>query len=121
MTQEKRDEVFDKVASIIVELTSVDRAQLSPEKELRALGIDSLDGLEILGEVEDAFGISVTNKDARSLVTLGDMVDGIIRLQADGSSDLPEREKVITAFDPKKAAQVRGEEPAAPESQARPV
>ena len=103
MSQERRDAVLDKVASIISEMSGVDKAQLTPEKELRALGIDSLDGLEILGEVEDAFHINVTNKDARSLVTVNDMVEGIIRLQ-DAASEKAEVETIIEAFSPEKLA-----------------
>ena len=120
MTGDRRDQALERVASIIADMTGIEASQITPDKELRALGIDSLDGLEILGEIEDVFHISVTNKDARALVTVNDMVDGIIRLQ-DEAAAKSEPEVVVEpykaeAMAPASAASAEEPRPHAPAS-----
>ena len=60
---------------------SLARAQLGPETQLSALGIDSLALIELMFQVEDRFGISLPDDKVPVLVTVGDVVayiDGLL-------------------------------------------
>ena len=45
------------------------------------LAIDSLDKINISFEIEDTFNIQIPDDSISSLKTVGDIVDGVIRLQ----------------------------------------
>jgi acyl carrier protein len=51
---------FDKVADIIAETSEIDRETITPESHtIDDLGIDSLDFLDIVFEIDKRFGIKV--------------------------------------------------------------
>jgi acyl carrier protein len=50
------------------------------------LNIDSLDKINISFEVEEAFNIDIPDEALSSIRTVGDMVDGVTKLQAAKSS-----------------------------------
>jgi acyl carrier protein len=50
------------------------------------LNIDSLDKINISFEVEEAFNIDIPDEALGSIRTVGDMVDGVTKLQAAKSS-----------------------------------
>lgn len=47
-------------------------AMVSPETELRALGLDSVSTIEMVGHVEDALGVTFDEEDLMKVTTLGD-------------------------------------------------
>ena len=53
------------------------------------LGIDSLDKINISFEVEEAFVITIPDEALGTLKTVGDVVDGVLRLRASGSVESP--------------------------------
>ena len=54
------DSAFDRVADIIAETASVDRGRITPSAHvINDLGIDSLDFLDIVFEIDKRFGIKV--------------------------------------------------------------
>lgn len=61
-----------------------------PDTTLEALGIDSLGVIELLFEVEEAFGIRIDPDSAQSLRTVGEVAEHIDRLVAarDGGAPL---------------------------------
>jgi acyl carrier protein len=61
------------------------REQLGPEVELTALGIDSLDFIELLFQVEDRFDIEIPGDNPADLQRVGDLVgyiDGLVAAQS---------------------------------------
>jgi acyl carrier protein len=65
-----------KVFRIVAEATGKDISQVSPATALvGGLGMDSAAGLLLLVELEDAFGVTISDKQAASMVTAGDIVD----------------------------------------------
>ncbi|MBB3898744.1 acyl carrier protein [Roseococcus suduntuyensis] len=51
---------FDTIAEIIAETANVDRAKITPEAHvINDLGIDSLDFLDIVFEIDKRFGVKV--------------------------------------------------------------
>jgi acyl carrier protein len=52
------------------------------ESSLVELGFDSLDAINAMFELEDKFCISISDDHFRTLVTVGDVVNGIQKLVA---------------------------------------
>ena len=72
------EEVFEKVKGIIVEQLGVNEATITLEASfIDDLGADSLDIVELIMALEEAFDIEIPDSDAEKVVTVGDVVDYI--------------------------------------------
>ena len=72
---------LEMLQDLLIKDHSLTRAQLGPEAQLSALGIDSLALIELMFQVEDRFGISLPDDKVPVLVTVGDVVtyiDGLL-------------------------------------------
>lgn len=68
-------ETFEKVKSIIVERLSVDESKVAEAASfIEDLGADSLDTVELIMQLEEAFDIQIPDEDAEKIVTVGDAV-----------------------------------------------
>ena len=77
-----REEVFDKVKELLVEQLGISEKKITEGAFLQEdLDSDSLDGVELVMELEDQFGIKVPDEDAKKLMTVGQVVDYIIEHQ----------------------------------------
>jgi acyl carrier protein len=73
-SQDVRDTIYD----IIVKETSVDRTRLVPEATLKDLEIESLDVVQIIFAIEEAFQIYVPYNDPNFKVdTVGGLVETV--------------------------------------------
>ena len=80
MTEE---EIREKIFDIIAKEARIDRGTLTLETKLEDLKIESLDMVQILFGIEDAFDVYVPQDDQSfKLATLNDVVDGVKRLVA---------------------------------------
>ncbi|CDR31295.1 Acyl carrier protein [Acholeplasma oculi] len=71
-------EVFDKVKQIIVDELAVDEALVKPEARLvEDLGADSIDAVELIMTVEDAFSIEISDEVLQNIKTVNDLVSYI--------------------------------------------
>ena len=76
-------EVLDKVIQLISERFSVDVLKITRDTTFQEdLGADSLDVVELVMELEDVFGIQISDEDAEQIVTIGDAVNYIVSQQA---------------------------------------
>ena len=76
-------EVLDKVIQLISERFSVDVLKITKDTTFQEdLGADSLDVVELVMELEDIFGIQISDEDAEQIVTIGDAVNYIVSQQA---------------------------------------
>lgn len=73
--------VFDKVKEIIAQELNVDAETIALESNLKDdLGADSIDAVQIIMELEDAFGISIEPDNAEEISTVKNIVDYIEKL-----------------------------------------
>ena len=72
------EEVFEKVKRIIVEQLGVAETAVTMEASfIDDLGADSLDIVELIMALEEAFDIEIPDEDAEKVATVGDVVDYI--------------------------------------------
>lgn len=72
------EEIFEKVKSIIVEQLGVTETSVTMEASfIDDLGADSLDIVELIMALEEAFDIEIPDEDAEKVATVGDVVDYI--------------------------------------------
>ncbi|MHC4321288.1 MAG: acyl carrier protein [Planctomycetota bacterium] len=72
------ESVEEKVKEIIVKQMGVNKDQVTPETSfINDLGADSLDTVELVMELEDAFDVSIPDEDAEKIQTVGDAINYI--------------------------------------------
>lgn len=77
------EEIREKIYDIIAKEARIDRGTLTLETKLEDLKIESLDMVQILFGIEDAFDVYVPQDEQNfKLVTLKDVIDGVQRLVA---------------------------------------
>jgi acyl carrier protein len=78
-----KEEIFEKVRGIVAEQLSVDAAEVKPESNFQNdLGADSLDTVELVMALEEAFDIEIPDEDAEGITTVGDAIQYIQEKQA---------------------------------------
>jgi acyl carrier protein len=74
------EEIRARVQNTIVDVLKVDAAELGNDQRIREdLGADSLDSVTLVMALEDEFGGSINDNDAKSLATVGDVISYISR------------------------------------------
>ncbi|MDO5456885.1 MAG: acyl carrier protein [Atopococcus tabaci] len=64
--------VYEEVKRLIVERMGVDASKITPDTTFKDdLGADSLDMVELVMEMEDHFGVEVSDDDAENMLTVG--------------------------------------------------
>ena len=72
------EDIVSQVNKIMVEGFEVDPDELSPEAELKEnLGLDSLDGVDLVVAIEKTFSCRIAEEQARQIKTLQDIYDYI--------------------------------------------
>jgi len=74
------DELTQRVISVIAKTQRVASENIAPESTFEQLGMDSLDGVNLLFAVEEEFNINIPDEEAREIRSVGQMVEGIRKL-----------------------------------------
>jgi acyl carrier protein len=73
------EEIFEKVKGVVVEQLSVSPSEVTKEASfVDDLGADSLDTVELVMALEEAFDTEIPDEDAEKLSTVGNAVSYII-------------------------------------------
>ena len=82
-TAMSQEAILEKVRSIVAEQLSVDAGEVKPESNFQNdLGADSLDTVELVMALEEAFDIEIPDEAAEGITTVGDAVKYIEDKQA---------------------------------------
>ncbi|MBQ3273916.1 MAG: acyl carrier protein [Christensenellaceae bacterium] len=73
--------MFEKICEIINEKMDIDVSEISKDSTFESLDIDSLDMVEIIMDLEEAFDVEL--EDAQDLKTISDLMDFIEKKQAE--------------------------------------
>lgn len=67
--------IFDKIKDIIIEQLQVEESDIAMDTNLmKDLSADSLDAVEIIMAIEDEYGIEISDEEAETFQTVGDLV-----------------------------------------------
>ena len=76
------DPLADKVIAVVASVKRIPAEQVSTESSFEQLGLDSLDAMNILFELEGEFHISIPDDQARSIRSVREAIEGVRSLLA---------------------------------------
>ncbi len=80
------DELTQRVLRIIAETQRKEPSQVTAESSFEELGIDSMDGVNIVFALENEFNINVPDEEVKNIHSVRDMINGVRRLiEQDGA------------------------------------
>lgn len=72
------DDISEKVCNIVRNQLDVEKEKVKPEANfINDLGADSLDIVELVMELEEAFSMSIPDEDAEKIRTVGEAIEYI--------------------------------------------
>jgi acyl carrier protein len=78
MAADGKKEIVEKVKQIISEQLGVDEGEVTPSASFTDdLGADSLDQVELVMALEEAFDVEISDEDAEKIRTVQDAIDYI--------------------------------------------
>ena len=77
-----REEVFNKIADIVADQFDIDRKKVTGDLNFKKdLDADSIDFVEFVLDLEDAFNAEISDDDAAKLNTINEAVDYVMKNQ----------------------------------------
>jgi acyl carrier protein len=81
------EKLTERVIKIIADTQHMAVEKIQADSSFQELGIDSLDGINILFAVENEFNINIPDEAAQTIRSVRDMVDGIEKLIEQSEAD----------------------------------
>lgn len=79
-------DLTQRALNIIAQTQRIPREKVTIESSFEELGIDSMDGVNILFALENEFDITIPDDQAKTIRSIQQMVDGVAKLVADARS-----------------------------------
>jgi acyl carrier protein len=81
------DAFSEKILATLAAVKHLPREKVSLDSSLQELGLDSLDTITLLFELEKQFHVSISDDHVRSLRSVRDIVDGVRQLASAAALD----------------------------------
>jgi acyl carrier protein len=75
MSVDKTQEVEETLRKIVAKITRKEDVVLSPTTTFKELGADSLDVVQIMVALEEAFDIELVDEDLKAITNMGGFID----------------------------------------------
>jgi acyl carrier protein len=79
------DDIERQVIEVIAKKKKLDPSAVTPASTFEELGLDSLDAADLMFTIEDTFKIVVPDQAALSMHTVGEIIEGVRTLVAQGA------------------------------------
>jgi len=83
------EELIERVIAVIASTQRMPPEKITIDSTFEELGIDSLDGVNILFGVEEEFNINIPDEEAQHIRSVRQMVEGIEKLLEGGTAAVP--------------------------------
>jgi acyl carrier protein len=83
------DDLSHRVISVIAATQHISVEKIMEESTFQELGIDSLDGINILFALEKEFNVNIPDDEAPNIKTVHDAVEGVRKLLEGGEGQEP--------------------------------
>ncbi len=74
------DEIAEKVLTVLASVKQIPRENISLDSGLQELGVDSLDTIVLVSELEEQMKIVISDEAVRSIRSVRDIVEGVRKL-----------------------------------------
>ena len=81
------DELIQRVRNVIANTQRIPIEKVTIDSSFEELGIDSMDGVNILFALENEFNITIPDEAAKQIRNVRQMMEGVERLIAGGAVD----------------------------------
>lgn len=67
-------DTFEKICKIVADNTDISSESVSPETTLYELGLDSIDLVDLVMEIEEAFSVSIPDEEFENIKVVSDII-----------------------------------------------
>jgi len=69
--------VFEKIATLLSTKKGVNKELITIDSSFEELGLDSLDSIELIADMEEEFSVTIPNTELQNIKTIRNAVDGL--------------------------------------------
>ena len=69
--------IIAKISDLIVANTGIAAEKITPTSRFQDLGLDSLDALSLINDLEEEYGIKIPNQEVLKIKTVGEAVESL--------------------------------------------
>ncbi|HTM47450.1 MAG TPA: phosphopantetheine-binding protein [Bryobacteraceae bacterium] len=80
------EQLTERVLSVIAATQRISPEKVTIDSSFQELGIDSMDGINILFALENEFDVTIPDEQAKQIRSIREMVDGIRKLVAEAAA-----------------------------------
>ncbi len=84
------DDLSQRVIAVIAATQHIPVEKIAAQSSFEELGIDSLDGINILFALENEFNVNIPDDEAQGIRTVHDAIEGVRKLVQGGGGAQPE-------------------------------
>ena len=71
------ERVFEKIATLLSTKKGLNKELISIDSSFEELGLDSLDSIELIADMEEAFNVTIPNTELQGIKSIRNAEDGL--------------------------------------------